>query len=117
VVSDVTEYRDRLNVLRRQPGTKPPWWRPFKRRLWNRIEAWLDEHSTITAEDVEAYRLLTRPEHVARSYRPGIPVAVPGDQYIAALSHTRFHEWFGTACDHRCPHRVDPLPVARARTR
>lgn len=68
----------------------------------------------ITEEDVERYRLELFPEHVARDGLPGRPVRIPGDRYVAALSHERFHEWFGTECDRHCPHRVDPLPTARA---
>lgn len=67
----------------------------------------------ITVDDVHAYRLVHFPQQVALLYKPGRPVPVPGDAYVAALSHERFHEWFGTTCDATCPHAVMPLPRAR----
>lgn len=129
----LAELRERVSALRRQYGARPPWWRPIARARWGRWMARVEERvlssmraellhelraKGITVEQVEAYMLLVFPEHVSRSYLPGRPVAIPGDAYVAALSHERFHEWFGTTCDWRCPHRVDELPVARiARSR
>lgn len=74
----------------------------------------------VNADDVYAYRREHFPERVARDYIPGRPVPIPGDDYVAELSHARFHEWFGTRCDDTCPHLryerapdAAPLPVAR----
>lgn len=68
---------------------------------------------TITPDDVKRYRQLVAPHHAAGFFKPTGIVPIPGDGYIADLSHEEFHHWFGTECDHICPHRVDPLPVAR----
>ncbi len=67
----------------------------------------------ITEADVEEYERVHYPEHIAEDYVPGHrgrPPAVPGNGYVAQLSHERFHDWFGTECDDTCPH---PRPVRR----
>ena len=64
--------------------------------------------SPITAADVEDYTRVHYPELLAEAYVPGRrgrPMPVPDDEYVAALGHERFHEWFGTECDDTCPHR------------
>jgi hypothetical protein len=83
------------------------------RRLAERQER---DQPKIAPADVEAYREMhypgssaSRDEFVANG-----GVEVPGDTYVAALSHDRFHEWFGTECDDTCPHRR-LLPVATVR--
>lgn len=72
----------------------------------------------ITEADVEEYRRVHYPHHAAEQYIPGQrgrPPPVPGDNYVAALSHERFHKWFGTVCDETCPHARYELPYARVR--
>lgn len=83
------------------------------RRLAERQER---DRPLITEEDVEDYTRVHFPEHIAEACVPGQrgrPAPVPGDAYVAKLSHERFHEWFGTECDGTCPHRVHVLPIAR----
>lgn len=71
----------------------------------------------ITVAEVEDYRRIHYPERYTRTYPAGYtpPLPIPGDGYIAALSHDRFHEWFGTECDDTCPHRryMPPASVVR----
>ena len=69
----------------------------------------------ISMGDVDKYRELHSPgsrERAALASARGI-TPIPGDSYVAQLSHERFHEWFGTGCDDTCPHRRDEPPVAR----
>lgn len=65
------------------------------------------EQPLITEAEVEAYERVHYPDRVDR---PGAPPPIPGNGYIAKLSHDRFHEWFGTVCDETCPH-AKRLPV------
>lgn len=84
------------------------------RRLAERQER---DRPLITEDEVEAYRAVHYPQHVAEAYVPGRrgrPMPVPSDDYVAKLSHERFHEWFGTECDDTCPHRRS-LPTAVVR--
>ena len=80
------------------------------RRLAARQER---DRPKITEADVDTYRELHYPgsrAHRDEATARGI-VEIPGDGYIAALSHERFHEWFGTVCDETCPHGfVPPKP-------
>lgn len=79
------------------------------RRLAERIER---DRPRIATADVEEYRRIHYPEFdfVLVGHQTDIP-RIPGDEYIAALDHGRFHEWFGTECDATCPHRKR-LPIA-----
>lgn len=64
----------------------------------------------ISIADVDSYRELHYPgsrAHRDKAVARGI-VAIPGDDYVAALSHERFHDWFGTVCDETCPHPKPP---------
>lgn len=75
------------------------------RRIEERLER---DRPKITEADVEEYSRVHYPEHIAEAYVPGRrgrPMPIPGDAYVAKLSHERFHEWFGTECDGTCPHR------------
>jgi hypothetical protein len=75
------------------------------RRLAERLRR---DQPLITEADVEEYTRVHYPHHIAEDYVPGRrgrPVAIPGDAYVATLSHERFHDWFGTECDATCPHR------------
>lgn len=83
-----------------------------------RLAQRLPQAPPITEVDVEEYTRIHYPHHIAEDYVPGRrgrPMPIPGDAYVAALSHDRFHEWFGTVCDETCPHAKHGLPEARVR--
>lgn len=84
------------------------------RRLAARQER---DRAKVSLAEVDAYRELHYPGSIARRNEAralGI-VEIPGDGYVAALSHQGFHEWFGTECDDTCPHRRSSLPAASVR--
>lgn len=81
------------------------------RRIAERQER---ERLKISEADVEAYERVHYPEHFTpeRLARVEGIAKIPGNRYVAGLSHERFHEWFGTECDDTCPHPRPP-PGAR----
>ena len=80
-----------------------------------RIAARLElDRPKITEAEVKEYRRAHYPELAHDDERTDRPPRIPGDGYVAKLSHERFHEWFGTECDGTCPHRRS-LPAAAVR--
>jgi len=74
------------------------------------------EQPKISEADVDEYREIHHPR--SRAQRDAFiakgGVEICGDGYVAKLSHTAFHQWFGTECDDTCPHRRR-MPIAAIR--